>query len=359
MSAGGHAAREPEAPDAASAFDAAWRRLAAEAPGATAFATPDFQRALHAAFGAAGPLPIWMAGPPCAPRALMPARLTARRIGPLAWREAGFPRDAHTLRNHLLGAHEAALAEMIAASGPGRAWDEMFLENLPDMPETRAAVAGAARRLGLALDGPEAGRVLERADLADGWADYLASRSGELRRQLRKRRRGMEARGVVRIRRLAGEALEGEGLAAMRALAGRSWQGRALDPARAARERDFDARLARSAIAGELWLLELDGRPAAAVRLLADARARYVHRMMYDPALADAAPGVVLFGAMLEAIAESGPARVDFNGASRFFHRWATGAATHVHYRLRANGVRGRALGLARAARRAAAGAMG
>lgn len=66
-------------------------------------------------------------------------------------------------------------------------------------------------------------------------------------------------------------------------------------------------------------LLSVDGRPLAAAFGFADQQAYYLYNSAYEPALAEAAPGVVLLAAMIERSISDGLARFDFlKGEERY-----------------------------------------
>lgn len=59
-------------------------------------------------------------------------------------------------------------------------------------------------------------------------------------------------------------------------------------------------------------LLSVDGRPVAAAFGFADEHGYYLYNSAYDPALAEAAPGIVLLSAMIERSIADGLTRFDF-----------------------------------------------
>ncbi|TVQ55529.1 MAG: GNAT family N-acetyltransferase [Rhodobacteraceae bacterium] len=327
----------------------AWASLVERTADATLFAGPAFQLALRRAFAPDDPaeaVALWRGGDLAGLTPLARRRLA---YGPSRLRELGFLRCAHTLRNHLLHPPDLAgtKAFLTGAEALG-GWDVLFLENVS--PEAGARVTTAAEALGLAGDAPEQARTLLHADIASGWEAYLASRSGEHRRQLKKRRRALEAAGRLVIERLEGEALRAA-TPDWRAVLSASWQ--AGDPSTASGPQDLRF-LDLTADIGALWLLRLDGRPLAALRMLEDRRAAYVHTMHFVQAARDLAPGVVLFEAMMADAAARGLPRVDFNGHTPFFARWATGETRQVQMRVYARGLRGQAAWMARRVRRRA-----
>jgi CelD/BcsL family acetyltransferase involved in cellulose biosynthesis len=318
---------------------APWATLAAGCDGATLFAGPQFQLALRAAFGVTGHGIAAYQGGDLA--GLLPfCALPAMR----SLREAGFVRNAHTLRNHLLTNDPVAIAAILRVWRDTVLADTLLLENLPQSDMLANQITMAARALGLRADAATPGRVLQYADIAAGYDGYIATRSGQFRRQLRKRLRELEQVGDFRMDRLTGDALLGA-LPDWRGVVARSWQGQDAEAANTPADWALHAGLVTC---GALWLARLDGRPVAALRMLEDTRATYVHTMHFDQSLRDHAPGLVLFDAMMQDACTRGLPRVDFNGSSPFFARWATGAAAHMSLRLYRGSLRGRGAQVAR-----------
>ena len=68
-------------------------------------------------------------------------------------------------------------------------------------------------------------------------------------------------------------------------------------------------------------VLSVDGRPVAAAFGFADEHGYYLYNSAYDPALAEAAPGIVLLSAMIERSISDGLTRFDFlKGDERYKH---------------------------------------
>lgn len=315
-----------------------WRERLRAVPGATVFSGPAFQRAIRAAFPAKDAAEAIVLRRQGRMIGLLPVAALPLRQGPFLLRESGFARNAHTLRNHLLMEPDPACAEsLLAAWRARREWDTLLLENLPDLDGLPAMLTTVARDLGLRADDPAPARDILFADLPDSHEEFLATRSGQMRRQLRAKRRALEAAGRLGVEALTGPALSGA-LGEWRSVVAASWQ--ASYPAAASGKADWTlhAALAEN---GRLWLLRLDGQPIAALRMLEDARADYVHTMHFDQAFADLAPGVVLFEAMMRDACARGVHRVDFNGSNAFFARWATGTTRHVSVRIYRPGLRG------------------
>ncbi len=317
------------APDHASAGE--WTELMALRPLATVFSGPLVQLAHATAFG---PVPHLLAARQGAElMALWPMVTRPLKAGPLRLTELGFARNAHTLRNDLLLPVDALapLTALFAACLALPGWQTLALDNIPDDPALAPLIPGSARAAGLLADAPTPGRILLHADPGPDFDAYLATRSGQFRRQLKKRDRELRALGPVEIVSLSGPALTAA-LAEWQAVTAASWQGETPEAsALTLADWAFHRTLAPC---GKLWLLRLSGRPVAALRMLEDTRAAYVHTMHFDRAFADHAPGMVLFAAMMRDACIRGLGRVDFNGRSPFFARWSTGERAHLNWRL-------------------------
>jgi len=96
------------------------------------------------------------------------------------------------------------------------------------------------------------------------------------------------------------------------------------------------------AASGQFLLARLGGRSVAALRMLEDHRATYVHTMHFGQSLREFAPGLVIFEAMMRDAFARGIGRVDFYGSSHFFSRWATGRFAHGSLRIYRHTLRGR-----------------
>jgi CelD/BcsL family acetyltransferase involved in cellulose biosynthesis len=128
------------------------------------------------------------------------------------------------------------------------------------------------------------------------------------------------------------------GLRSLFALHERRWEGRGepgvlCDPSIRAMHEDaaagFDARrLLR------LYVLRIDGRPAAAIYGFRDRNDLYLYLQGLEPTLAWANPGMLLVGAVLEDALSEGVMRVDFlRGAEPYKYAW--GARDEVNMRVR------------------------
>ena len=282
---------------------------------------------------------------------LLPLADLPLRRGALVLREVGFARNAHTRRNHLLiEPDRSAIRALLLAWHECSSSDSLLLENLPDLDGLPNLMADVARHMGMGADDPTPGHLLDYADLGSSYDTYMGTRSGQMRRQLRKKWQELEATGHLLIDAVTGPAIS-RALADWQAVVGASWQGTQPEAANTAADWALHAALVTNGI---LWLARVNGQPIAALRMLEDTRAAYVHTMHFDQAFRHLSPGFVLFDAMMRDACERRLPRVDFNGRTEFFKRWATGTTEHVSIQIYRRSLRGRIAQAARRQRRAA-----
>jgi CelD/BcsL family acetyltransferase involved in cellulose biosynthesis len=319
----------------------AWQQLARAQRDPTVFAGFGFTRALWKSFGQDARLELLSVADGNELVGLIPfAPRTVRRAG-VKFAETGFFRNHHTIRNAVLirpGAERAVLAALFAAVAGMRNWDVMFLENVPDDPGMLSPLDEVLAEQGLRRDAIEPGRRLCFLPVQGSWDEYRATKSGNFRQQLKKFRRRAAEHGRVEFRCLSTRDEIAAALPDVFALRAKSWQGRArAEAAEVAADQAFDYALLEElddVEIGDLWLMTIDGGLVASLRMLGDARKRYVHTMHYDPALKDVAPGMLLFEEMLAAAWAARLAEVDFHGNSAFFRRWSTQNHEHVTTRI-------------------------
>lgn len=285
-------------------------------------------------------------------RAVFPlVRRPLTRIG-LSVKELGSPFNANAiLFDPLISAGSpeewrAAAAGLIDAAFAAGA-DTLIADNLPAEDGLPELFREAAATLGLRSDPVRPARTLYFAKLVCDWESYLATRSSSHRWQLKKTMRKARALGEVSVERHAGREAIRRQLELWFAIERRSWQG--ADPAAAMSDRDrlFHTllldELAEEEV-GDLWIVRLDGRPAAALRMLAAPGLVSVHTMHYDLACREQAPGLIAFEAMMRDACERGLREVDMHGSTEFFRRWATGQRAHGTVRIYRAGARGAVL---------------
>ena len=285
-------------------------------------------------------------------RGLMPlVRRDLVRMG-LRVREYGFPNNPNVILNDPLVAagDNAALVALLGAIDLGQ--DSLILDHMPAVAGLASGMGGAAAGLRLTQDAPRPARSLYFATLGGSYDDFLATRSRNHRWQLKKTIRKAEEAGALEVRRYRG----GEIRAALPdwwAVEQRSWQGQnpasAMDDADRAFHTALLDRLQPEEL-GDLWITMMEGRPVAALRMLAAPGVVSVHTMHFDAGYRKQAPGLIAFDAMFRAACEEGLTEVDMHGRTEFFTRWATGQRAHETLRLYRGGIKG---GLIRRGRQA------
>ena len=225
--------------------------------------------------------------------------------------------------------------------------DTLFLDGLPVGGGLTRLFREAAGEIGLGIDEVPA-RSLHYATLGDqGWAGYLATRSRNHRFNLKKVQRRAADAGAVAIEKHSGAAAIRAQLGTWFEIERRSWQGADPESAMTDRDRLFHELLIENLAEGELgnlWIVRLDSRPAAALRMLAAPGRVAVHTMHFDSEFKALAPGLLAFEAMMRDACEQGLAEVDMHGTTEFFSRWATARRDHVTLRIYRRGLRGELL---------------
>lgn len=230
--------------------------------------------------------------------------------------------------------------------------DTLFLDGLPVAQGLAGLFREAAGDMDLGVDETPA-RSLHYATLGDqGWAGYLATRSRNHRWHLKKVQRRAAEAGAVAIEKHSGAAAIRAQLDTWFEIERQSWQGATPGSQMSERDRLFHENLLEDLAereVGDLWIVRLDGRPAAALRMLAAPGRIAVHTMHFDTEFKALAPGLLAFEAMMRDACEQGLAEVDMHGTTEFFARWATARRDHVTLRIYRHGLRG---GLLRQGRR-------
>jgi CelD/BcsL family acetyltransferase involved in cellulose biosynthesis len=306
-------------PDVAGAQDE-WARLAERSE--NVFATWEWATVWLRHFGGAGTLAaaLWRdeAGEP---RVLVPLHLTRR--GPLrlvrflghgTGDELG-PVCAPGDRERAAAALRATLHEL------GRRWHVFLGERLPTSPAW-------VTETGATLVRTEASPVLSLAGL--GWEDFLAARSANFRQQVRRRERRLAKAGRLRFRLSATPESVRADLDLLIRLHDARWgqEGSgAFDGARRAFHEEW-ASLALDRGWLRLWVLELDGEPAAAWYGFRYAQRESYYQSGRDPRLEADSVGFVLQAHTIREAAQDGMLEYRFlRGGEAYKDRFADGDA--------------------------------
>lgn len=270
-----------------------WDELAAQA--SNVFATRSFAECWWEHYGAAAEahvLPVPSDHPsPAALLALSTSGRLLRRVrligsgpadqlgfvGPPSQREAALA----TLADHL-------------RERPG----DVFVAN--DVP----VAEGWAQRLGGTVLRSVASPVVRLP--YDTWDEFLAARSKNFREQARRKERKLHRTFAVTLR-LADAATLADDLETLFALHRIRWGADA--PFASGQERQFQAAFAAEALGAgrlRLWILELDGRPVAALHGLRFAGVEYFHQSGRDPSFDEHSVGFLLLAHAIRAALEDG-----------------------------------------------------
>lgn len=164
-------------------------------------------------------------------------------------------------------------------------------------------------------------------DLAehDDWESFLASRSRNLRAQMRRKTAKLEDAHDVTYRLATAATIEAD-LATLFDLHARRWEGES--PLLDERQGGFTAAFARAALAQgwlRLWFLEIAGRPVATALVFEFAGASYCYQLGRDPDHDHESVGFVLMVRIIRAALESGLREFRFlRGDEGYKGRFAT-----------------------------------
>lgn len=294
------------------AFEDDWRDLAVER--GNAFLTPEWFRCWwkHYGTGATPFVPV-LRGEGGAVRGLLPLLLP----------ESGRPRVCR-LAGANLGDHfhpvsrvgdevdvgAAAGEALAAASAP---WSVVALDKAElDRPWVPALAEATGVRTRSFVRAPAQLPLIDLAQHQD-WDGYLASRSSNLRQQVRRFERRLSKDHEVSLRRTENPAQLGADLETLFDLHDRRWEARSSLSSETARA--FHSDFAAAALERgwlRLWLLEVDGEAIAAWygwRL----GGRYAYyNSGFDPERAPLRPGLVLLAGVIRSALEEGADEFDF-----------------------------------------------
>ncbi|HXF51459.1 MAG TPA: GNAT family N-acetyltransferase [Dehalococcoidia bacterium] len=292
-------------------LQAEWEGLLSLCPRPSPFVHPAFQRAWADAFlgGAEGPEPLlWSVRE--GERLIGVASLLARD-GTLAL--AGDPSVCDYADLVCTpGYEEAFLAELLTRARAS--FEGVDLWGLQEDSPTLSALDGAARRAGFDV-ARELEAVAPAVRLPGSWEEYLAGLSKKDRHELRRKIRRFGALGGgVRVRAVTGGPELTEGARVLRELMAMSRQDK-LEFLRRPQMETFFARLVEEMGAAgliRLYVVDLDGKPVAAVLCFLLANRLYMYNSGYDPALAQYSVGLVSKAAVIQDAIEQGYECVDF-----------------------------------------------
>ena len=252
-------------------------------------------------------------------------------IVPFCQRPTGLvsPTNWHTPQFELV-ASDATAARELADALVARARHRLDVSFVDDSSGDLRAIREAAGRAGhLVVE-----RTIQRSpyiDTAGDWEDYRKHVGSKPLRELRRRRRKLEAEGRVRVEFVRPDADLDRLLEEGFAVEGSGWKDRQRTAIASRPETlRFYTDIARWA-AAQGWLvlafLRVDGRLAAFDLCLEHGGRTYVLKGGYDPAFRAFAPRTLLLHDSLERAFENRMRSYEFLGADEEYkRRWATGA---------------------------------
>jgi len=312
-------------PDRLGEIEADWRSLA-ERRG-NAFLTPEWYFAWLRSYGAdADPAVIAVRAPAGDLRGIMPlARDRAARPRSLRFGGANLADHLHPVAAGLEEeAVAAAAGAMLGAEIPG--WSAIVLDNVDADARWWRAMMSAAPLSLAAVSYRQT--TLPCIQLPTSWEDYLASRSRNFRSQLGRKLRALERNHEIRFRRTQDAPELARDLETFFRLHDARWDTRGGSSSASERTRRFHADFTAAALERgwlRLWVMEVDGAPAAAWygwRL----GERYSYYLAgFEPRWSDASVGLLLLARTVrEAIEESASEYDLLLGDEAYKERFAT-----------------------------------
>lgn len=205
-----------------------------------------------------------------------------------------------------------------------RAWDLLCVSDLPGDSATPALLVEHASERGLAVM-PGKSQTCPYLPLAPTWEAFLASVSGNMRSNLRRREKKLLAMGAT-FEEVHGGAIQGA-LEALFTLHGARWQtkgqtGNFVDP----RLRSFHLEMAPLLDAEGalgLWVVRHEGRVRAAIYGFRH-RSRFLYfQAGFDPEFAEHGVGLALMGHAIHRNIDAGMVEFDYlRGDEEYKRRW-------------------------------------
>lgn len=328
---------------------AVWERLRRAAPTESVFLTPEWLQAWSQHLGTGQPLlfavedagevialapieRVWVGGM---------AVLRPLGLGVSDYFDVLLPAEPD--RRH---AALATLADGLVQRGS--AWDALDLRGFPAESATvqELAEAAAARGMRCAV---LPGYTRPGITLAGTWDDYLKTRAGRFRYNLRSRLRRLGEQGTVEFRTVSRPSEVRRALAILTALHARRWHGQhtaTIFSSSADARRFYADACTRYAARGllDLTLLEVGGQAVAGSLGFIDRDTYYYYVPAWEPSLAAVAPSSLLLSHLVERAYRLGLKRFDFMlGDETYKARWATEDRETINVMVGAPTLRGQA----------------
>jgi len=212
---------------------------------------------------------------------------------------------------------ERETAEVLAAAAlDSDAWDALSVEDLDSRQPFGELLEQAAAKRGLRPERVAAQRIVY-IDLPSTWEGYLASISRNRRSKVRSQRKKIHQEVPTRFHVWSDASAIDAAFDAFTALHHKRWRaiGQESGSFRTAEYLAFHRAIMRSALlrgALRLYVLDVNGEPAAMLYALRFRKGVYVVQAAFDPDLARLRPGLVLFGHAIQHAIEEGNRVFDF-----------------------------------------------
>lgn len=332
-------------------IEPAWRELICPADRSKAFMRPEWIRAWWAAFGRAGQLRLMTVWQGDRLVGVLPLMLHAVRRYGIGLRRLGAVANVHSPRFDLMvapGVEGVVDAVWNRIAGMEEQWDVFELPRLLSTSPSIRTLSERARSDGFRF-GLWQAESSPFIDTDTEWDAYLAARSKNLRKEVRRKLRQMAQIGRTTLEIVDEPAAVPEALDAGFNIEADGWKGRNGSAMRSLADvrrfyRELAVRMADSGLL-RMHFLKLDGEPVAFDLSIELERRLFSLKSGFRQALSARSPGLVLLGLMLEHYMSSDLEEIDLlGGEDPFKRRWTQRSRSHHWFVCFARTPRGHAV---------------
>ena len=244
--------------------------------------------------------------------AAVPLHIVTHRRKGMPVRVLGFLQSGITPRSGLLVEHDDWCGPLLAAVDRTKGWDLAEFKAMELVhPTTRRLVAELGRRGSVVA---EAGMVSPYEELPDSWDAYYNARTNKIRQRFRGAHNRVHQHASVEVLRLTTYAELAPHFDSLLQVSAASWKGaEGTDMATVGQTAAFYRAYSELTDGRDAWivyLLLLDGKPAAFMYLLRDGSHWVALRSDYDEAFSYHMPGVYLHKEVISDMTALAPPRI-------------------------------------------------
>lgn len=260
----------------------------------------------------------------------------------------GFPVSGSTPPFSLIAeaGKEVEVAEAIAAHLKSRRdWDVLRLHKIClDHAPANALADALERHMPLVRKEAETTYLVDTA--SGSFEEYMATRSRQFRKTLRKAEKQYDGLGELRDLDCPGDLSLDQAMKMVEQVLERSWKG-GEDSAGVVRHLKRYAEPALEDGILHLSVATLDGQPLGYQLWFVHAQKAYGFHLAYDVSLPKLSPGHMQLGRAINIAFDTEMQELDLCGSTDYLQKWATGTRTFTELRLVRSGLRSQLIGQA------------